>query len=779
MKSSSKLIYILFAFIFSHKSNSQSLPDEIYFAGNHQVLMGGQPYQGLYDHTVIKTMELTFNQPHFWDTMLVNYYTYTDLPATFQVDGQIYDSVGVRFRGATSFRDIDSLNKLSFNISMDYTFGLQRIDGYKTLNLNNNYLDNSMMKEYVYNTLARKHIPMPKVSYVWLKINGMDWGLYINLEQENKDYLKEWFMTNNGSFWRAVHPFHHTVPPPNTIGDGTAALCYLGTQDTTYQKYYTLRSSDDSIPWQRLINSCYQLSITNDSDFIDSLNPFFDIDKSLWMLATENIFSDDDSYVFKGRTDYCIYHEIETGRMVPIQLDGNSVMQPKYYDWSVYYHADTSTYPLLKNLLQIPSIKQRYLAHYRTLIKDYFDTTFTSPLIDSLSVQIDSLVLADTMKLMADTSYYKAVNKLKSNFEKRRKFLDSLPEFNVAVPVITSVQSFVNNIAWQNPSANDSVFITAFVMDSSGVKNVNLHFVNYYTGNFQSRQMYDNGTHGDSIVSDSIYSAFIPPANPGVMQFYIEAIANDSALTASYEPPGAEHNVYYYMINPVADTSSAIVINEIMAKNKTAVADSSNEFDDWIELYNNSGVDVDLGNYSITDDTLNYRKFIFNQGIIVPANGYLILWADEQHSQGDTHLNFKLSSNGEQLFLLNPQFELVDSLTFGLQQTDSALARVPNGTGNFIVQHHTFNANNNLNAGLQQNDFNNLNLKIYPNPADENVLVTTNSKTPETVFIYDAYGKCIDKFLLRSKASYNTKSLPDGCYTVQCMSVAQKFVVIH
>ena len=41
-------------------------------------------------------------------------------------------------------------------------------------------------------------------------------------------------------------------------------------------------------------------------------------------------------------------------------------------------------------------------------------------------------------------------------------------------------------------------------------------------------------------------------------------------------------------------------------------------------------------------------------------------------------------------------FNLVDSLTFGEQQTDMGYARVPNGTGPFVILSPTFSNNNNL-----------------------------------------------------------------------------------
>ena len=46
------------------------------------------------------------------------------------------------------------------------------------------------------------------------------------------------------------------------------------------------------------------------------------------------------------------------------------------------------------------------------------------------------------------------------------------------------------------------------------------------------------------------------------------------------------------------------------------------------------------------------------------------------------------------MYLSDSNFNLVDSLTFGEQQTDMGYARVPNGTGPFVIQSPTFSNNN-------------------------------------------------------------------------------------
>ena len=82
----------------------------------------------------------------------------------------------------------------------------------------------------------------------------------------------------------------------------------------------------------------------------------------------------------------------------------------------------------------------------------------------------------------------------------------------------------------------------------------------------------------------------------------------------------------------------------------------------------------------------------------IPANGYVIIWADEDGSQGAEHANFKLSNFGERLILSNSDSSIIDSITYLPQVDDVSFARNPNGTGPFSMMTPTFNKNNNTTA---------------------------------------------------------------------------------
>ncbi|MGK0187831.1 MAG: hypothetical protein ACI9R3_003622 [Verrucomicrobiales bacterium] len=127
-----------------------------------------------------------------------------------------------------------------------------------------------------------------------------------------------------------------------------------------------------------------------------------------------------------------------------------------------------------------------------------------------------------------------------------------------------------------------------------------------------------------------------------------------------------------------------VLINEWMASNNGAVADPADgDFDDWFELHNAGGEQVNLTGFTLTDDLANPGKFTIPAGITVPPNGFLLIWADEEPSQsqpgGDLHVNFKLNAEAEQIGLFTSDGLLVDAVSFLSQTAGVSEGRWPDG----------------------------------------------------------------------------------------------------
>ena len=768
---------------------AQNLPAQMRrSADGHMLITGDQAPSGLYDSAIIRTIYLDFPQSNYWTLLTNNYQSKTDLPAKMTVDGAVYDSVGVRFKGQTSYQMTQNSQKKSFNITVDLVHPDQQLLDNKTLNLNNSFQDPSFLREVFYQKQIRRHIPAAKSNFVQLYINGQNWGLYPNVQQINKDYLKEWFFSNDGINWRADRPDGQVGGGPGgpggggNWGDGTAALNYLGADTASYKTYYTLKSSDIDHPWDYLVATCNALNNTPVANLPSVLPQYIDIDRTLWHLASEIAFSDDDSYVYKGKMDYYVYYEPETGRMTPLEYDGNSAMETNFANWSAFYNETKVNYPLLNKVLAVPAWRQRYLAHLRTIIQEELDPATCNAMLDHFKTMIDPLVQADPKKLYTYSQFTSEVTALKTFISTRRNNLLNNAEVKLPAPVIeTAAFQNIQGAQWMAPLDAEAAVVTARVTSGNGISAVTLYYSTQLTGNFTPVQMLDDGQHNDGGAADGLFGAEVPGQIAGTwVRFYIEAAAGNTAKTLSYLPVGAEHDVFVYQVQPKSALGGPVVINELMASNSMTVTDETGDYEDWIELFNTSNQAVDLSGYYLSDNPANLAKYEIPQGISIPANGYVIFWADEDGSDGPYHCNFKLSASGEVVYLLNHELVIQDSVTFGAQETDKGYARVPNGTGAFVIQAPTFSANNNS-TGVSAPDKNGAPMMVFPNPASASFTVRIDqTRSGQPILVYDMNGRLLYQNQPdETETAISVQGWPAGVYSIRYGTEEKRLVVQH
>lgn len=223
--------------------------------------------------------------------------------------------------------------------------------------------------------------------------------------------------------------------------------------------------------------------------------------------------------------------------------------------------------------------------------------------------------------------------------------------------------------------------------------------------------------------------------------------------------------VLLLLSTPVFSQNTNIVINEFMAKNTTYAPDEAGQFDDYIELRNNSATNYqNLKNWTLTDTLGIPDKWTFPDETTIPPHGYLILWADEDGGQGDLHVNFKLDGEGEELYLFDPSGVMIDGVTFVDQVDDMSYSRIPNGTGDFVIKAGTIGFNNENTSSVSDLT---AGFRIYPNPISDILFLENLNQVDSQVLIFDLIGnKIISQNIGKNNGSIDLAGLSAGMYII-------------
>jgi hypothetical protein len=125
---------------------------------------------------------------------------------------------------------------------------------------------------------------------------------------------------------------------------------------------------------------------------------------------------------------------------------------------------------------------------------------------------------------------------------------------------------------------------------------------------------------------------------------------------------------------PAALPAPNLLLNELMAENSGAVSNGLT-CPDWLELFNPTTNSVNLTGWSLTING-DSRKYVFTNAPPIDPGQFLVVWCDSATNAPGFHTGFTLGRKGESVFLFDPQTNLVDAVSFGLQLTNYSLGRV-------------------------------------------------------------------------------------------------------
>lgn len=667
---------------------------------------GNFPENGtLYIDTVVPRIDITIN-PDTLAWIYDNTQSDIEFHARFIFNnGTIIDTiepVGFRLRGNTSRQSAKKSFKISFN---RFTSG-GKYEGVEKLNLNGEHNDPTIMRAKVMWDILRKfEIPAPRSNHVQVYINGNYYGLYLNVEHIDEEFVLSRFGNNDGNLFKCLYP---------------ADLNYLGSNPDSYKleangyRVYALKTNEEADNYSDLANFINVINNSANNHLVCQMDEVFNTYDYLKVAAVDIFCANWDGYIF-NKNNFYLYHNTATDKIefIPYDVDNTFGIDWFNINWStrdIYnWEKENESRPLYTRLMDFPELRNQFSFYSNKLINSIIDV---DSLIQSIGNRRDLIAPYVSSDPYYPLDYGYSYNVFLNSFtqtigdhvkiglfpylNERKTATNAQLEHNTIVPVIKYVT--------HEREAAQQVLIKAFVQsDASTVSVMALYSLN--DGSIQEIEMQQNGGGFYTVILTGI-------SEETKVSYQISAadnLGNEQILPCNL-----------VVIHPSTGDTPLLFVNEFMADNASSVTDEHGNYSDWIEIYNGDSESVNLGDFYLTDNLDSPNKWQMPD-ITLDVGGFELFWADGDPSLGDHHTNFKLSKDGEEVGVFSANLIEVDAIIFGTQSEDISFGRFPDGTSVLQFFNTPTPGAPNIPDAISETAATDK-LFVYPNPATGNVV---------------------------------------------------------
>ena len=580
----------------------------------------------------------------------------------------------------------DVSDKKSFKVSFNSFIRGREFHSVEKLNLNGEHNDPSIIRSKLcfdhFQTIGFK---ASRANHVRVYINEKYYGLYINVEHVDEEFLKKKFADDSGNLWKCLYP---------------ADLTYKGSDPSVYinlnndgRPVYELKTNEQQMDFSKLVRLITLLNNTPGVALPDSIESVIDIPGVLKYFAMNVLMGSWDDY-WSLMNNYYLYHDSakDIFQIIPYDYDNSLGISWANINWTTanpynFPKVVGGPRPLAEKLMANGQYRNLYTHFVEFIRANVYSLNFWESHIDSIKQMITQFVVPDTFRTLdwgftlndfnnsySSTGYSNQHVKfgLKQFVNLRINSTYSQLSYLTANPIVYKI-----NYEPKNPGPNDSIRIYVSAFSNIGLNEVSIHFTRTGSTTQEIYPMVFSPIANTKNVDDADrYVGIIPPLGAngsGTFSIYVKDTQNQSQLYPRKAP------INLKVSNPVA---SSVVINEFLADNVNSTPDPVGEHDDWVELFNPSSSPVLLTGKYMTDNPNNLTKWKFTQpSLYINPGEFILIWCDEDLTQPGLHTNFKLSKSGEFIALVDSNgTSILDSISFGAQKTDTSYGRFPNGS---------------------------------------------------------------------------------------------------
>lgn len=394
----------------------------------------------LFDTSTVHTVDIVMDD---WDEFIANCKSEEYYACSVVIDNEAYDNVAIRGKGNTSLTQVESYgnDRYSFKIEFDHYDSSKTYYGLDKLCLNNIIQDNTYMKDYlVYQMMAQAGVASPLCSYVYITVNGKDWGLYLAVEGIEESFLQRNYGSNYGELYKPDSQsmgggrgngerFDADDIPGNTDnthgadkGGMTNAsddvlLKYIDDEADSYSNIFDNAKTDASDSDKaRLIAALKNLSSGED------LEDTVDIERVIRYFVVHNFVLNFDSYTGSMVHNYYLYEKDGQMQMIPwdynlafggFQSAGSASALVNYPIDSPVSGGNAEDRPMIAWIFASEEYTQLYHQYFAQFISEYFDSGYFEEMLDGVVEMISPYVEKDPTKFCTYEEFETGVSTLR------------------------------------------------------------------------------------------------------------------------------------------------------------------------------------------------------------------------------------------------------------------------------------------------------------------------------------------------------------------------------
>ena len=430
----------------------------------------------LFDTSAVHTLDIVMDD---WDAFLETCAGEEYADCTVVIDGETYANVAIRAKGNTSLTQVENYgnDRYSFKIEFDHYDSGLTYHGLDKLSLNNIIQDNTYLKDYLtYQMMGWFGVAAPLCSYVYITVNGEDWGLYLAVEGVEESFLERNYGSdygelykpdsidmggsrgNGGGFdmddWQPAEnasggdfaPPENLEPPGDgeppedrelpedfaqdfsgrgggggmggfSMGSDDVSLIYTDDDYDSYQNIFDNAKTDiTDEDRDRLIASLKRLNAGEDIEEV------VDVDQVIRYFVVHNFVCNFDSYTGSMIHNYYLYEK--DGRLSMIPWDYNLAFGG-FQDQSdattlVNYPIDdpvsggtVESRPMLAWIFADETYTELYHQYFAEFLAEYFDSGYFAEMLDQVETLIAPYVEKDPTKFCTYEEFQTSVDTLR------------------------------------------------------------------------------------------------------------------------------------------------------------------------------------------------------------------------------------------------------------------------------------------------------------------------------------------------------------------------------